>query len=159
MQPTEATSAAGSQAYEAWGDRDELEDLEEPDLELKTGCMTSERPTRRLVPAAGQPLPETWGLTSVFDLAYLPVPVTNACTARPARAAPASARIPLQDQVHTVITREPGITRCQRQHYSETLAWQEQEQARRARQRPPRPPRKAKTMGKQLAELVRANRA
>jgi hypothetical protein len=155
MQATEAAPAAASlQDHDAWGYLDGLEGLDEPDLELSTGHMTRERPTRLLVPAAGQPLPETWGLTSVFDLAYLPVPAANACPARPTLAAPAGARIPLQDLVHTVITREPGITRCQRQHYSETLAWQEQERARRARQRPPRPPRKAKTMGKQLAELV-----
>lgn len=146
MQATEEAPAAVSQ------DLDDLEDLDEPDLELTSGHMTSERPTRVLVPAAGQPLPDTWGLTSVFDLAFLPVPATRACWARPSL--PAGAQVPLQDQVHTVITREAGVTRCQRQHYTETLAWQEQERARRARQRPPRPPRKAKTMGKQLAEMV-----
>lgn len=130
----------------------EVNDFDECDLTLPSGHMTSERPTRLLVPAAGRPLPDTWGLTSVFDLAYLPLPGLRCW--RSGRIAHTPATLPLQDQVHTIITREPGVTRCQRQHYSETQVWLDQERARRARQRPPKPTAKAKTKSSKLVDLV-----
>lgn len=131
---------------------DDMTDLEECDLILQSGHMTGERPARLVVPAAERPLPDTWGLTSVFDLAYLPLPVLRC--GRGGRIALAPAKLPLQDQVHIVVTREPGVTRCQRQHYSETQAWLDQERARRARQRPPKPTAKAKTKSSKLIDLV-----
>ena len=132
----------------------DLED--EPDMEVKSEYMPRERPTRLVVPAAGQPLPDTWGLCSVFDLAFLPIPPCVGAARRPnVHQDSASA---LQEQTHTRVTREPGIVRCQRLHHTDTQAWKEQETARRARQIVPRPPKKAKTISRKLAEMVGAKR-
>ena len=130
----------------------DLED--EPDMEVKSEYMPRERPTRLVVPAAGQPLPDTWGLCSVFDLAFLPIPPCVGAAHRPS--APKHSASTLQKQNHTKVTREQGVVRCQRLHHTETPAWKDQETARRARQKPPRPPKKAKTISRKLAELVGA---
>lgn len=46
------------------------------------------------------------------------------------------------------------VTRHKRIHYTETAEWSAREAARRARQKPPRPSRAAKTMSRQLAEML-----
>lgn len=109
---------------------------------------------RRLVPAAGQPLPNTKGFSSVFDFgetwrfvdcppnlfgAKVKVPAQDVC---------------IQDAVHLCINRQPGFVSVRRVHYLDTAEWQEREAARRARQRPPKPTAKAKTKSRKLVDLV-----
>lgn len=97
-----------------------------------------------LVPAEGQPLPETRAWPSIFDLAAAMAfgfepPAETIRSARRSRGCGDPALI--QNQVHTRIEREPGRISCRRLHYLDTDAWRDQEAERRARQVLPRPPR------------------
>lgn len=110
-----------------------------------------------VVEAKNTRMPETRAVASIFDMGYqlaaqqvlgefmLPQPDQGPAPGKPAV---------FQEQAHTVVVREAGVTRCQRIHHTDTQEWQEREAARRARQKPPKPPKKAKTMGAKLIELV-----
>lgn len=93
---------------------------------------------RRIVPAAGQPLPETLGPRSIFDL----------CQAGDQAAAEVLDELEhlpgVQAQDRPMVTRDAGVTRAAGCAYPAnrwTPEREEQERQRRAKQRPPKPQR------------------
>jgi len=108
----------------------------------------------RLVPAAGQPLPNTKGFSSVFDLGETLRFAAPSIKLFGAKTKMRAQDVCIQDAVHLCISRQPGVVSVRRVHYLETAEWQEREAARRARQRPPKPTAKAKTKSRKLVDLV-----
>lgn len=103
------------------------------------------------VSAQDCPPPKTRAPRSIFDLAASQV-IAEAMCRRGFRPDPEPKTI--QQAAHKQVVREGGVTRCTRLHHTDTTEWQEREAARRARQKVPKPPKKAKTIGRKLAELV-----
>lgn len=98
-------------------------------------------PVHNLVPAAGQPLPDTHGWPSIFDFAGYVGLNPNSANGPTLKSTSKGEALEIQDQVHLSIVRSVGIVRCRRVHYLDTAAWQEKEAARRARQVLPKPPK------------------
>lgn len=95
---------------------------------------------RRIVPAAGQPLPVAMGPRSIFDLfsasEQAAAQVLEELAHQPAGQA--------QAQDRPMVTRDAGVTRAAGCAYPAnrwTPEREEQERQRRARQRPPKPRR------------------
>lgn len=127
---------------------------DETDLDVSSGHISGECSTQLISAASDRPLPETRAPSSVFDLADISrfgwlgaVRKAGQTAAKPP---------PIQERVHTVITRDFGLIRCKRLHHTETVEWKEQEAARRARQIVPRPQAKYKTKGENLKQLAPA---
>ena len=108
----------------------------------------------RVVPAVGQPLPNTRGFSSVFDFGETLRFATSAVNLFGAKVKARNQDVCIQDAVHLRVTRQPGLVTVSRVHYLDTAEWQEREAARRARQRPPKPTAKAKTKSRKLVDLV-----
>jgi hypothetical protein len=124
---------------------------DEAEMAVSSEYASGERPTHLLLSATGQALPETRAPRSVFDLSDL----DGFSWLMDGRARLQSLNRPptIQEQTHTVITREIGVTRCKRLHHTETREWQEQETARRARQIVPRPPKQSFKLSKKAKGL------
>lgn len=134
---------------------------QEEELILTNSHFAGPAPIRRIVPAEGQPLPETYAFPSVFEWACAPANADHFIGAVHRRGHQSVDRdingaSSIRDAVHLDIKRSYGLVRCTRVHYLDTEAWQEREAERRARQRPPKPTAKVKTRSKKLAELVGA---
>lgn len=112
---------------------------------------------KAVVPASKTRAPETRAVASIFDLGAQAA-AAHVIAEFMAPQAPSHDRPKpppaIQEQTHTIVTRDAGVTRCKRIHHTETEAWQEQERARRARQKPPKPSAKAKTMSDKLKEVI-----
>lgn len=115
-----------------WGDEDDEQD-----------DWSAAPPVRLVVSAAGRQPPKTIAPRSIFDAAGSSIPRTRLrsaeCTVQRARKV-----VELGDGIRRHIALLP----------QETEEWAERERARRARQRPPKPTKKARTVGKKLAELI-----
>lgn len=100
-------------------------------------------PVRRIRPAAECPRPKAAGPRSIFE----------AGDSLPRSAGRGPGHQPVPWATRTIQVAD-GVMRRLVIRPQETAEWAEREEARRARQNPPRPTKRAKTMGKKLADLI-----